>query len=240
MSSPSSNVSSPASNGPSWDQFEARLRQNGAAGESPETFRANLALRRLVERRAGIPGLLPIPPRRAPEALQLHDDDSIESMPERPCDGAPMRPPAGGDARVVAAGQQDDYQYCEQPSYYEEPPEGPAVVGPCEAFYREDGRNSKTVLLAMAYGLYSQDTVPRKLADFEDDVLYTNMASKKLFQPMLPALRKEIERRAEHAGINVRMRTAKRPACIEWLMDNPVNDPVDVSFLIRGRDKVKY
>ena len=88
MPSPSSSVSSPASNGRSWDHFEAQMCTNGAAWDSPETFCANLAVRQLIERRAGIPGL---PPIRAPKALQLNDDDSIESEPERPCNGTPMR-----------------------------------------------------------------------------------------------------------------------------------------------------
>ena len=112
-SSPSSSVSSPGEGLTlSWDHFEAQIRANGAAVDSPEMFQANLAARQLIERRAGIPGLPPI--RRAPEALQLNDDS--ESEPERPCNGPPMRVADADDASAESACG-NEYQYCEQPSF---------------------------------------------------------------------------------------------------------------------------
>ena len=106
----------------------------------------------------------------------------------------------------------------------------PSQLSTCETLYRAEGRNSRQLLLSMALGLIDSET-GRRLADWEGDDLYKNMPSKSSTHPIVPHMKREIVRRGAVLGIATRMRTASKNSCYEWLLNNPIQDPVDIAFL---------
>jgi hypothetical protein len=103
-----------------------------------------------------------------------------------------------------------------------------AMLG-CEKIYR-DSNNSMVVLLSMCIGLTNKDG--RLIADTDSDELYKKFLEK-VFVPKAPNLKEEAKRRMESLGQKFRMKSALRPAVLEWLKANPITDEDDVAFLLK-------
>jgi len=101
--------------------------------------------------------------------------------------------------------------------------------GDCERHYKE-GNCDPRVLVSMATGLKTSDG-KRKLGDSEDDPLCMNIPSKNQFKPTALCFKEEMKRRARKAGLNMKKfkkNSLSRKQALEWLLNNPINDQVDV------------
>jgi hypothetical protein len=106
----------------------------------------------------------------------------------------------------------------------------------CEKMYKQYG-NSVQYLLVMSIGLTNKKG--RELADFDDDPIYKAYLQKSL-QPRVPLMKAEMRRRAVQSGLTkFRKNSVLKPeAIMQWLKENPVKNPADVTFLIRTEDEL--
>ena len=106
--------------------------------------------------------------------------------------------------------------------------------GDCEKAHKASNNDPK-VLLSMATGLRTRDGT-RKLADFEDDMLYLNIPSKNQFKPTAVFFKDEMKRRARQAGLNMKKfkkDSLSQKQALEWLLNNPIRNKVDVAYVRR-------
>lgn len=97
---------------------------------------------------------------------------------------------------------------------------------------RYDENRSKTLLMAMCYGL-SNDEQERKIGDLSLEP-YASSKQKKSFTPSVKQLRIEMVRRA--AALHMKSPRSShytKQQCYKWLMGNPMAHPSDIAFLVQ-------
>jgi hypothetical protein len=107
--------------------------------------------------------------------------------------------------------------------------------GTCASFYIKEG-NSRKVLMAMAYGIKSGD---RNIGDCDLEP-YASATGKTHFVPVMQHLINEIHRRCVSQKIKpVKCKNYSKTILHKWLMENPIDDPEDVTFLVKEEAKLR-
>jgi hypothetical protein len=107
--------------------------------------------------------------------------------------------------------------------------------GTCASFYIKEG-NSRKVLMAMAYGIKSGD---RNIGDCDLEP-YASATGKTHFVPVMQHLINEIHRRCvSQKRKSVKCNNYSKTILQKWLMDNPIDDPEDVAFLVKEEAKLR-
>jgi hypothetical protein len=103
-------------------------------------------------------------------------------------------------------------------------------MGACETLYK-DTENSKTLLLAMCYGLKGKEGQGTILGDVQLEP-YLSAKQRKYFNPAGSNLKAETSRRAQAHGLKMpKNANFTKVNCYAWLSKHPVEDPVDIEFL---------
>ena len=159
-------------------------------------------------------------------------ENELQFLKNRTKNRTPPRPP-----RMEESEDEEEDEEVSPQSRQHGRQKGP---GDCEVLLKQMNNDPK-VLLSMATGLTTSDG-KRKLADFEDDPLCLNIPSKNQFKPTAIFFKEEMKRRARNAGLNMKKfkkDSLSRKQALEWLLNNPIRDPVDVSF-VRREEGVLY
>jgi hypothetical protein len=101
--------------------------------------------------------------------------------------------------------------------------------GECEIVYK-DNFNSKKLLMVMVYGIIVED---KNIGDCEAEP-YASASGKKQFLPILLGLKDEVIRRSTSKKKPLpKCKNWNKPKLLAWLGDNPIENLVDVAFLIK-------
>lgn len=116
------------------------------------------------------------------------------------------------------------------PSIEVQQPANISLNSSCEAFYNANGL-SKLVLMAMAIGLYSEESLP--LYD-PDMAPFKNARQKKAFSPhQKHILAQEIARRGAIMNKDVRCKSWPIKRLTTWLETHPIQNASDVAFVTK-------
>ena len=167
------------------------------------------------------------------ENLDEESDDAEEE--EEPEEEEPEELRDRNGRRLTLAQRSEESEE-EEASYYQEGTmEDHVIPDPKKSQLRKvysKANGSQQLLIVYSMGLLSKDGNNRKLGDIVDDPFYTNMPNKSAFHPTVPIMKAEMKGRAKVQGLgNLRKNSVLRPACIQWLMSNPVSDPQDVVWI---------
>ncbi|GFH48494.1 hypothetical protein CTEN210_04970 [Chaetoceros tenuissimus] len=101
----------------------------------------------------------------------------------------------------------------------------------CSKNYKAND-NSKKTLLAMVVGIRS--STGEVVADLNDDSLWNKTvgrSKKSDYMPTKTLLLLEMKRRKCILNITAKSTVKDRPSLLKWLVDNPIDDPADISFV---------